>query len=128
MRQEISKNTFQFILCWTSTKGHRTTGPDDLKCGLISSETSFGETKFSFVSRCQLEIASWLGKGAYVDFPSQCWHLPHLCRGRPHICSHGLSSHVHQSYGFWKMTSWVLLITSGSDNLSTLSSTWFPEP
>jgi hypothetical protein len=49
MRQKlISKNTFEFILCWPFSFGH---GPA-LICGLYTESDSLGETKFSFVSGC----------------------------------------------------------------------------
>ena len=56
MKQEVLRNTIQFILCWQTTPVR--VCPE---VWLIS--------KVSFVSRDHFRVASWLGIGARVYFP-----------------------------------------------------------
>lgn len=81
MRQKPLKNAIEFVLCRPSTARH---GPG-LKHGLRTQWESLEKTNPSFESRYQLEVASVLGVGACVHFPSQSRNpirhtvMPTLC-------------------------------------------------
>jgi hypothetical protein len=75
MRQKVYKNTIEFTLCWLSTAGH---GPS-LSVVNIPSETPLEKTKFSSVSRCQLEIAGVGSLGPLLHLGPGILSDLHLC-------------------------------------------------
>lgn len=88
----------------------------------ISSEIPLEKKSYSSERVYRLEIASELGMGACVHFPSQRWDPIWLRLCRPH-------AHCHRLYEF--RSAWVSLVSSiliGPYNLCTSSSIGFPHP
>ena len=89
MRQYISKqnktthrvNFVLAIYCWAWSL--------PLRVICTPSETPLEKTKFSFVSNCQLEMASGLGMGALVNLPLSALghHLTWTCAGCVHAAT-----------------------------------------
>lgn len=90
MRQKVYENAIEFFLCWLSTEG--LAWGVTLRVVSMPSEAQLEEAIFSFASRCQLQIASWLWVGKLMSTtPSQHWDLSvlNLCRPCaccPHLC------------------------------------------
>lgn len=77
MRQKYRQNYICVSYLWLCI------GPA-LKCGFVYQWDFIGNTKFSFMSGCQLEMASWLVLGYHVHAPFRAgtissWNLCRAC-------------------------------------------------
>jgi hypothetical protein len=109
-----SKTTAESVFCWPSTDGHG-----------ASHETALQQTNFSFVSYCQLEIASWLEMGVHVYFSSPRWE-PH-CTCEPCVLPQSLWAWVCIN-PFVSGRHCSVSSIPGFYTLSASTSTQLPEP
>jgi hypothetical protein len=126
MRQRTFLQRFsELTSCWLSTAGHDGT----LVVICVPSETWLDWTNLSFVSSYQLEIASGLEGELVVLLPSQGWDPVGLDLSVQDLCFLRLCQSLCASLlSLEGLLSFMLPISPSSYNLSSSSSTGFPEP